>query len=303
MVLLLVLSTGCASNFADRLAGDALGGLLENLQITLASDEDPELVRAALPLALELSEALVLDDPSSIERRVNACSGFVQYAFAFVETDALLLEVEEPRRARELERRSLRLYLRALDHCQQGLDVLKPGLVAELLANPEAAAQQLGSQDLDLLYWSAAAWGSAIAQGLDRPDLVADLPVVRALVVRGLELDPEYQQGAFHGAAISLAALPETLGGSPEQARFHFQQVVELTGGSSAGPYVTLARTITVAEQNVTEFRQLLEQALAVDPDVVPGRRLENLIAQRQAEALREREEDFFFILDSEEEW
>ena len=77
-----------------------------------------------------------------------------------------------------------------------------------------------------MLYWTAAAWGSAIALGKDRPEMLADLPAIRALMERGLALDEGYEGGAIHEALILLDALPESMGGSEARARRHFARAV-----------------------------------------------------------------------------
>ena len=120
------------------------------------------------------------------------------------------------------------------------------------------------------------------------------MPAVRALLERAEILDPDWGDGLVHAALIGLDALPEEMGGSMAGARAHFARAVELTGGASAGPYVALAMGVSVPEQDSGEFRRLLEQALAIDPDALPAQRLANLIAQRQARALLERIEDYF---------
>lgn len=130
--------------------------------------------------------------------------------------------------------------------------------------------------------------------GLARPELVGDLPTVRVLLDRALGLDETYSKGAIHELLISLDALPEALGGSPERARKHFERAVELQRGLSAGPYVALASTVSVAAQDRAKFERLLKQALAIDPDKDKSIRLANLIAQRRARHLILRIDDLF---------
>jgi predicted anti-sigma-YlaC factor YlaD len=93
---------------------------------------------------------------------------------------------------------------------------------------------------------------------------------------------------------IILQALPKDIGGSPDSARYHFRRAVELSRGQRASPYVTLAQSVSVLTQNRTEFRELLEKALAVDPNRDPNQRLATLILQQQARQLLKREEDLF---------
>jgi tetratricopeptide (TPR) repeat protein len=176
----------------------------------------------------------------------------------------------------------------------KSLELAHPGITERLQVLPDEAAREVTLREIDLAYWTGASWGAAISAGVHRLEIVADLPAVQALMKRVLELDEAFENGAAHEALIALEALPETMGGSPEKAREHFQRAVELSGGQSASPYVSLAATITVSQQNREEFVDLLERALEVDPDREPSRRLANLIAQRRAHLLLERADDLF---------
>jgi predicted anti-sigma-YlaC factor YlaD len=71
---------------------------------------------------------------------------------------------------------------------------------------------------------------------------------------------------------------------------------MELSGGSEAGPLVSLAESVSVAKQNRKEFQALLERALAVDVNAKPEYRLVNLVMQRRARWLLSRIDDL--ILD-----
>jgi predicted anti-sigma-YlaC factor YlaD len=148
--------------------------------------------------------------------------------------------------------------------------------------------------DVPALYWTAAAWGSTISLGLDQPELIAQLPIARALMLRALALDETYDQGAIRAAMISIDAVPESMGGSAARARQHFERAVELSGGQSAGPYVTMAMAVAQPAQDRAEFEQLLNQALAIDADKYPAWRLANLISQKRARFLLSRVDALF---------
>jgi hypothetical protein len=163
-----------------------------------------------------------------------------------------------------------------------------------LLRDPGSALDGATPDDVPLLYWSAAAWGGALSYGLDQPDLVADLPAVRALFDRALALDEAWGDGAIHGALISLEALPEIMGGSPERARRHFERAVALSGGTSAAPYVSYAHAIARPAGDRAGFVALMEDALAVDLEKDPDQRLANEIAQRRARFGLEHVDDWF---------
>lgn len=284
-------ATGCSIR---SLAINALARSLSASGDVYASDEDPELVRDAVPFALKTIESLLSERPDHPDLLLAACRGFAQYAYAFVETEAERLEPIDFRESERHYARALALYLRGRDYCLRALELRSAGVVSDLRRRPDAALSDLAPRDVPLLFWAGAAWGGAIGIGQDRPDLVADLPAVRALMDRALQLDEGYDRGAIHGVLIALEALPETMGGSPERARFHFRRAVELSAGASASPFVTLAESVAVAEQDWREFQRLLDAAIAVDVDRLPSQRLANLIAQQRARRLLERIEDLF---------
>jgi predicted anti-sigma-YlaC factor YlaD len=249
-------------------------------------DNDPELVRDALPFALKLYESLLESVPKHGPLLVATCSAFTEYAFAFVETDADVLGEAHHDESKALRDRALRLYVRGRDYCLRAMDVRFHGIHDKLLADPVAALAKTQKKDVPMLYWTAASWGAAISLGIDQPDLVVDLPTVRALADRALALDESWNNGAIHELLITLDSLPEALGGNPAQAREHFARAVALQHGDSPAPYVALATGVDVPAQNRAEFESLLNQALAVDPEKDPSNRLVTLITQRRARAL-----------------
>ena len=267
----------------------AIGSLADTLSATgdvFASDEDPEFVRDAVPFALKTMESLLVEVPRHRPLLLAACEGFTQYAYAFIQVDAEILESDDYEAAVELRARARQMYLRARDYCLRSLEVEHPGLRARLVAAPGDTLKEMEEAEIDVLYWTGASWGGAIALGLDQPALVADLPVVRALMDWVLEIDEGFGDGAIHEVLVVLESVPEAMGGSTERARRHFERAIELSRGRSAGPYVSLATSVSVKNQDRDEFTRLLEQALAIDPNETPRLRLANLIAQKRARHL-----------------
>lgn len=275
----------------------AIGSLADTLAASgavFAADEDPELVRDAVPFSLKTVETLLAEVPRHPGLLLSACSGFTQYAYAFIQSDAEMLDAVEYAKIQELQARALKMYLRAREYCFQRLELRYPGIAKELVQHPNAAVQRAEAADVPVLYWTGAAWGSAISLGLDRPDLVNGMPAVRALMERALALDEDYARGAIHEALITLDGLSEALGGSAERARRHFERAIELQQGLSPGPYVALAMGVSLAAQNRPEFEKLLQQALAIDPEKDRSNRLAAIITQRKARRLLERVDELF---------
>jgi predicted anti-sigma-YlaC factor YlaD len=285
-------TAGCSLNrFAVNKLGDALAGS----GTTFASDDDPELVAAAIPFSLKLMESLLASSPSHRGLLLATTSGFTQYAYAFVQQEAEQLEDRDLARAAEVRTRARKLYLRARDYGLRGLETGHPRFGQQLRADARAAARTATAADVPLLYWTAAAWGAAIALSKDTPDIVADQGLVEALIDRALELDERFADGAIHGFLISYELARQGARGDPnERARVHFDRAVSLTGGQLAGPYVSLAEGVSVSRQDRPEFETLLHRALAIDPDARPEWRLANLVVQRRARWLLSRVDELF---------
>ena len=292
---LLAATTSCSIN---KMATKSVANSLTSGPDVFGTDDDPELIREAVPFGLKTMESLLQTLPKHRGLLLGLCRGFTQYGAGFIQPDAQTIEATDYARATAIRERALKLFLRARNYGLRGLELDHKGITQRLQTQPDQAAGEIKKPELPMLYWSAAAWGSAINLGKDRAELLADLGAVRALMARGLKLDETYDGGAFHEAMILLDALPKDMGGSPERAREHFKRAVELSKGRKASPYVTLAQSISVLTQNRREFRELLDQALAVDPNLDPSQRLATLIVQQQARDLLKREDDLFLEAD-----
>jgi predicted anti-sigma-YlaC factor YlaD len=211
-----------------------------------------------------------------------------------VEVDAERLEASDWEAATARRERAARLYRRARDYGLRGLEVAHPGLGERLRATPEEAAAELAPGETELAYWTAAAWGSQVSLGLDRPELVADLPAVEALLERVTEVAPGFDLGAAHEALAALAAatVPGPAGLAAAEERF--DRAAALARGARAGVFVARAEAVALRRQDRDAYVALLERALAVDPDAVPEKRLANLVNQRRARWLLDHLDDRF---------
>lgn len=256
-------------------------------------DDDPELVREASAFGLKMYESLLESVPRYVPLLTATCANFTQYAFAFVQADVDELDSTDYEAITALEARAFRLYMRGQGYCARALEERKKGTLRALQTTPETALRWAEKKDVPLLYWAGAAWGSAISLGLDKPELLLDVPAVRALFERALALDESYLAGSLHTAMISIEARPE-MGGTAAKARTHFARAVELSKGLDPGPYVSLATTVAKAERNREEFVKLMEQALAIDPEQSPSNRLPILVTQKRARHLMDRLDELF---------
>jgi len=267
LALTLLLGTGCS---IQKLAVNRLGDALAGGGMTFASDDDPELIRAAAPFSLKLMESLLAESPRHQGLLLASASGFTQYAYAFVQQDADELEEIDFAGAEELRDRARRLYLRARDYGLRALENSHRGVVDALHDDPRAALSQTRRRDVPALYWTALAWGATIAVSKDDPHRVAEIPQMEALIDRALELDEAYDHGAIHTFLITYEMNREGAPGNPaDRARYHFARALELSQGRLVAPWLALAESVSLAEQRLEEFDTLLDHALAIDPDVI----------------------------------
>jgi predicted anti-sigma-YlaC factor YlaD len=283
--------SGCA--WIKGMAMKSVASSLTETGTVFSRDDDPELIRDAVPFALKLYESLLESLPKNRDLLVATCSGFTQYAYAFVQGEADAVDPTDYETLAKIDERAFRMYMRARGYCIRALELRHAGTEAALQRNMPGALAWADKKDVPLLYWTGASWGSAIALGLDKPGLLLDVPAMRALMTRALELDEAYNNGAIHAVMITLESKPE-MGGSAEGARRHFSRAVELSKGLDPGPYVTLANSVALPERNRDEFVKLLEQALAIDPEKHPENRLAILITQARAKALLARVDELF---------
>jgi len=300
VVVLLVcfLAAGCSIR---KMAVNKLGDALAAGGTTFASDDDPELVKAAVPFSLKLMESLLAESPKHKGLLFATASGFTQYAYAFVQQDADEMEEKDVAAAADLRVRARKLYLRARNYGLRGLELKLPGFEKGLRADAKAALAPTKTGDVPLLYWTAVSWGAAISVSKDNPDLIGDLPIVEALMDRALYLNESFDQGAIHSFLVSYEmSRPGGEGRPEERARRHFERAMELCGGQQAGPLVALAEAVSLKSQNVTEFKDLLSRALAINPDARPDWRLVNLVMQRRARWLLSRTDELFLAPEKE---
>ncbi|MCL2440806.1 MAG: TRAP transporter TatT component family protein [Treponema sp.] len=284
LICLLFLLSACSINrIAMNLVADALTG--DGSADVFTSDSDPQLVGDAIPFAIKMYEALLSQNPNHQGLINTTGSMFVMYANAYVQGPAEMLP-----QYRFLERqmamdRAKNLYLRGLELLYRGLELKYPGFsAASAEGRLPVILARMKKADVPALYWSSAAGLSAYSIDLLDFELSARIPEWNAMIHRAYELDPDFGGYSLDEFLIIFyASLPEVMGGDIEKAKVHFQRAVEKSRGNSTGAYVSYAEFISVPAQDYDTFKDYLEKALAIDPDIDKSARLVNIITQRRA--------------------
>jgi predicted anti-sigma-YlaC factor YlaD len=287
----LALAVACSpSHFALKHVADALSGGDGG---AFARDDDPELVRDALPFALKTMESLADKLPDDAPLRLSMAAGFTEYGFGFVQQPAELQanpDLLQIARARKF-------YLRARQYGLDGLKIAR-GITEEQLRSGkerEAALAKLTKEDVPLVYWTLVPWAAAIAANKRDLSLVGDLPTIAAMLDRALVLDETFDHGALHEFSVTFdSARPQ--GTTPEKQKMHFDRAMALSGGLRISPLVTYAQEVAAPAQDKKQYLSLLKQAASFDVDKPEARsnRLANILSQRRAQYLLAHVDDVF---------
>ena len=288
---LAVVLGGCSIR---KTAVNKFGDALAESSTNFSADEDLELVGDAIPFGLKTMEGL-LDEAPRHRGLLAACtSGFVQYAYGWVQMEADIVEAKDLQRATEMRARAQKLYLRAREYGLRGLELEAPTLRADLQRDAKTALGRMKTRDVPLLYYTALAWAGAISLKVNDSELSADQGKVEALAKRALELEPCFNLGSIYDFFISWESARSTIGGSVERAREHFEADLACAQGRRAFPYVVFAENVSVVKQDKAQFKELMEKALAFDVSQKNAERVANLLAQKRARFQLGRTDELF---------
>ncbi len=290
---LLLLSAGCS---IKKVAVNKLGDMLASSGSTFESDEDPDLVAAAIPFGLKLYEGLLAESPKHTGLLLAAASGFTEYSYAFIDLKAAEAKEESVDKANALQERARKMYMRAHGYAMRGLEVKYPGFGAALDNDAVTALKRVRKTEVPLLYWSAASLGLAISTSKGSPEMIGQLPLVEMIVNRIVELDETFENGAVPEFLITLEGARSGVKLEDMEAamRKHFDRAIEISKGKRAGTFVSFAENADEPAQNAAEFKAMLDKALAIDVDADPTTRLANVVAQRRARWLLAHQSELF---------
>ncbi|MBN2799070.1 MAG: hypothetical protein JXX28_07970 [Deltaproteobacteria bacterium] len=286
-----LMSAGCVKQMAVNALADSLTGEGGG---SFTSDDDIEFMGDVVPFALKVMESLVDSAPDHVGLHDSLCSGYTQYAMVWVMWPAEQQKFEDYDLYRHGQDRARRFLRRAWTYGMGGLELRHPGFSELLYRDSDAALAMLDDEDeVGAIYWVAASWLARISLSKEDMEALAELPLAAGLLQRALALDEDYDYGAVHDLLIALEpSLP--MPGGMERAREHFARAEELNRGRRASPYVSLALSVSLSEQNRAEFVELMERALDVDAEAIPAETLGIRYSQEQAAYYLEHLDDLF---------
>jgi len=245
----------------------------QRLGSAVLESEDPDTVLAGIPAFVILLDAILIDEPSEPEpwlagAQLNAVLGS-------------LSATEDAERFRILATKALRYAEAGAERQNPALSGLRDASFPEL----DRRLSLVTIDDVPALVALGSAWAARIRAAGEDVEAIGDLPRVRSLLERALELD-EANAGVAHlylGAFDSMVS-PEQ-GGDLTPARQHFERAIEISGGLDLTAKTALAMHCADRLGDRAERDRLLNEVVLADPRA-PGRTLLNVLAQRRARAI-----------------
>ena len=170
LVLIVAAAPACS---LKTMAVKTVANTLSDTGDVFSRDDDPELVRDAMPFALKLYESLLESVPKHVPLLVATCSSFTQYGYALRRrrrpTCSSQTAHEEATAAARARAQALPARHGATA-CARWTCASARARATALLQDPAAVVAKAESEDVPLLYWTAASWGAAISLGIDQPE-------------------------------------------------------------------------------------------------------------------------------------
>ena len=159
----------------------------------------------------------------------------------------------------------------------------------------EKALQKLKKKDVEPLFWTAYSIVRGISLQKDDPMQVIDLARVELMMGRVLELDETFYFGGAHlFYTVYYGDRAISIGGDPEKAKKHIAHVDRINNGKFLMSKLYLARYYAYPKQDVTLFKQSLQEVLDAPSDIYPGEEAATSLAKSRAKRLLDQADDLF---------
>lgn len=283
-----------------RLTVDMSADVFANAQPSLKMESDVDFAGRALPGVLKTMEGMWVANPDNKILLGLLTEGYCQYGIGFVEDEweaALLRGDVETAAARN--ETATRMFTRCLGYATKKLG---SAWNKALTGTSDDVLRLTGkTTDRTPLMWAAIALASIVNHNKDRIDIVAQLPVAKAMLERVVALDQKHKPRDPMLAAMPYVALGmlyseagREFGGDADKAIALFDQAFELSGKRLLLARVLKAARVGKQTQNRELFRTVLNEVLATDPAIWPEERLANEIAHRRARRYLANEKEIF---------
>lgn len=271
-----------------------------NPMMAFMGEKDPVIVQEVLPTIVKLYEIMHIENPEHQGTSIMCGSLNVMYANLCVESKAELLT--DPRlldeQVKEFNRAKLH-YMKGHDMIFAAFESRWPGFTKAIMGTDEkeikSFTDKLTVADVNAAYWACAGFFASFALDPLDSNFIGCIKGHIAVLEKAASLDPYYSSGSIWDVLSQIyIAAPMDFGGDYERGIYCHEQALKVSGGKSAGIYITEAKSICIPNGDKAGFEAALNKALAINPEDDPSSMLMTVLNQQKAQRLLDRIGDYF---------
>jgi len=217
-VLAVVFISGCS---LKKTVINSSALFMDDVVDAFFAEPDADFAKEAIPANLKLLDGLIRGSADENDGLLlKGCKLYGMYALAFFDDATNDKQLEK-----ENIKRSAGFYSRAKDY---GMRVLTKNVDFKSVVdgNIDDFTRNLaafGKNDVEALFWTAFAWGEYINLNRNSTADIANLPKVKAMIDRVIELDPKYFYGLPNLFLIVYYSMPKMFGGDLDRAKAAYE--------------------------------------------------------------------------------
>ena len=264
-----------------QLLSNAKKEFAEDLSATILESDDPETIKKGVPAYLILISSMIKGDPDNADLLESGSQLYGAYASGFTDS----AESKKALANRAFEYSSRAMCIRNDKFCN-----IKNISYFEF----EKRLQSVEKEQAGSLLIYVSSWAGVIEANSSDWNAIAELPKVKAGILRVIEIDETVSNGNAHlYLAVMESLLPPTLGGKPDLAKKHFDRVIEISQGKNLMAKVLYAEKYARLLFDRELHDKLLQQVVEADSGPQDQRLINILAKQRAAELLLDADDYF----------
>lgn len=261
LTILVAVNSCSTTNLAVDLSSDAM---MKGAPVFF-EETDLELARKGMESNIKLLEVFQRANPSNRNMRVLLAELYGGFAFTFLETDILYTTDKASREG--INKRIEDFYSRGLN---SGLSVLRDdkNFDAALNKNDLALLEKHSKKitNKDALFWTIFNWALLLNMNKDSVEHISDLPKIKILAERMIELDKKF----FYAAPLVLkgvleCSIPKMLGGNPQNGARLMEEALQIGQRRSLISQYLYAYHCTPAIQDKKLFDSLYKEIVSAN--------------------------------------
>ena len=297
---LLILMVGIVENACSpsKIASDLTSGIFKGGAPIFEQEGDVDTAEVSGLAMIKTLEVFNFQNPSNKNYLNLLARSYATYAFGFFETRMVQYQFSDPDKYNMYAERAKGFYRKGKAY---GLDLLRrkdDALVKAMSKGIDAVRKRMHGyerHEIEGVFWTAFNWGSFINLSKDDITVVADLPIVEAMMARIIEVYPGFYYGAphmFYG--VYYASRPAMLGGNPKLALENFEKAAQVTQGRNLMVYALEAQFLAVQTMDRSLFDDMISKINAGSVEALPEQRLACALAKQRAKYLQDNAAHYF---------